>query len=165
VKNSIDKIYGSAVSVAQVALKPRVNGRNLTEIQVFLRPQYERTVGCGANTTPSLNQISNLIKKGNIPAVSIDGFKTPGNLESVILEQQWRSTMSTPLPVCPHELLSGCSTRLSFFTTLLISAINSDGSINWDNIQNQDGIYYTLHSIADDISTAQFIFEQRECVK
>lgn len=83
-QNTLDKHTGSAVFVGQVALNPRVLRRNLTEIQVFLRPQYERTVGCGGNTTPACREY---------PRRSLARFKTPGSLDTAKLEKLRRTTM------------------------------------------------------------------------
>ncbi len=142
---NLDRISGRSLPSTQVALKPRVIGRNLTETQAFLCPTDERLSGV---------RVIQYLFTGKIRAVSNHGFKTPGNFESAILEEDWRSTMNTSITVCPLELLHGARTRLSFFTSLMTTAIASDGCVNLKHPANQDGIYYTLHSIADDIETA-----------
>lgn len=157
-QKNLDKTSCSAVSCGQVALNPRVIERNLTEIQVFLRPQYERTVGCVGNIIP---------RKGEYPRRSLLRFKTPGTLESAILENNRGNTMSQNLlsshpDVCPHELLSSCQHRLSFFTTMLHGLLCSEDAINIKHPCNIDGIYYTLHSIADDIEKALSILASQE---
>jgi hypothetical protein len=83
-KISLDKKTGFALACGQVASNPRVIERNRPEVAVFLRPQYERTVGCGGNTTP---------RKREYPRRSLLRFETPGNLKVAISKNNRGNTM------------------------------------------------------------------------
>lgn len=99
-KNAVDKHTGSAVFVGQVASKPRVIGRNRTEMAVFLCLAYERALGRDSHTTPVREKLS---------AVAYDGFELPGTFESAIFENhrshtmqtapQWSAPAAAPCPV------------------------------------------------------------------
>ncbi len=107
-KNSIDKIHGSALPFAQVASKPRVKRRNLTEMQVFLCPTDERLSGGQGYTTPFW---------GNPCAVPFHGFEPPGTFESANSKKKRRITMASsnvlpfrrPAPVPSSQLPDICS--------------------------------------------------------
>lgn len=59
------------------------------------------------------------------------------------------------LSVHPHDRLSHAKHRLTFLTTLLTLATSGEGGgINLAHPSNQDGLYFTLHGIADDIDSA-----------
>jgi hypothetical protein len=85
-QKKLDNKTRSALAYGQVALNPRVIGRNRSEIAVFLCPTVRKAVGCGGNTTPACREN---------PRRFQSRFKTPGTLESATLENDWRFTMSS----------------------------------------------------------------------
>lgn len=55
----------------------------------------------------------------------------------------------------PHDKLSHARYKLIFLTSLLTIATGDvDGSINLAHPDNQNGLYYSLHGIADEIDAA-----------
>jgi hypothetical protein len=154
-KNCIDKISGSAVPVAQVASKPRVNRRNRTESAVFLRPQYERTVGWG--------WLYNTLW-GNPSAVPVHGFEPPGTFESAKFEKNRRHTMQDTSQAFyadthPHDLISRAHDKLRLFNNLLLQ---DNGNLALNNPIMQNGVYWLLDSIAHELDHAVNILMSKE---
>ena len=117
-KIAIDKQSGSAVLLAQVALKPRVHRRNRPDSRYFYAHSMKGLSGVGSHTIP---------ERGKLPAVPVYGFKTPGTLESAILEKHRRTTMDNCIECGKHPLdaLNETCFKLALLTDL-ISIIPED---------------------------------------
>ena len=100
----LDIFSGSALACGQVASKPRVIGRNRTEMAVFLCLAYERALGRDSHTTPVREKLS---------AVAYDGFELPGTFESATFENHRRHTMQT---ISLADAIHDCANVVSFLS-------------------------------------------------
>ena len=144
---TIDNHSGSAVFVGQVASNPRVNGRNRTEIAVFLCPTDERLSGVG---------VIQYLFAGNIPAVSIDGLRHPAALKADQLKKQWRPTMNycTKCGDSPYDALNAVNAQLALLTDLTSQA--SDVTLSDKAVA---GLYWFLQEV-EEITTAVLAHEK-----
>lgn len=66
--------------------------------------------------------------------------------------------------VRPCDRISHARKRLTFLATLIASASDTDSEtvVDFSHPENQDGLYYTLNSIADDIDSALGELQNKE---
>ena len=152
-KIKLDNKTSSALACGQVASNPRVTRRNLAETQVFLCPQYERTVGCAWGIQHSV--------RGNTHRRFLSRLEAPGSHSKADHSKiDRRFTMSTP-SVHPHDRLHHVQIKIEFLATLL-NIVNEDDRINFDHPGNANGLHYTLTGFAEEISTAITALEKDE---
>jgi len=95
-KIGVDIEAGTGLACGQVDLKPRVTGRNRTELRNFCAHSMKGCRVCDSYRIPA---------RGKLSAVAYHGFKTPGTIESVTLEKDRSITMS-------HHTTAASASRL-----------------------------------------------------
>lgn len=145
----IDTPTDLVVPFGQVVLKPRVIGRNRPDSRYFYAHSMKELPGVGSYTTPV---------RGKLSAVSYDGFKTPGTLESAILEKHRSRTMKTTLEsirsgLHPRDLVHQSTLKLNALQQLIYYC----DSTEFDVLNSQDikdGLFMLFTDIKTDLSIA-----------